>query len=134
MAALLVVVSGKLQAKERSTRFQLAMELYSSTSTLAVIELEVNRYGEDWKKKKIWNLGQIYVRKSRILPHLKHWGLCVVGHDQAEVGAVLLVIVFLLHLWRKLLRSNCGFKVVALVAVFYGDVEMTVVAGGSNGR
>lgn len=44
-AALLVVVKGKLQARERSTRFQLATELYNSTSTLAVIAEEVNRYG-----------------------------------------------------------------------------------------
>lgn len=51
-AALLVVVKGKLQARERSTRFQLAMELYSSTSTLAVIQSEVNRYGKVKKKKK----------------------------------------------------------------------------------
>lgn len=42
---------------ERSTRFQLAMELYSSTSTLAVIELEVNRYGRI-EKKKIEILGK----------------------------------------------------------------------------
>lgn len=56
VTALLVVVKGKLQARERSTKFQLAMGLYRSTSTLAVIELEVNRYegfkAQDKIKKK----------------------------------------------------------------------------------
>lgn len=40
------MVRGKLQVRERSTRFQLAMALYSTTSTLAVSELEVKRYGK----------------------------------------------------------------------------------------
>lgn len=50
------------------------------------------------------------------------------------MGAVFLIIVFWFHLGRKLLRSNRGFKIVALAAVFHGDVEITVIAGGGNGR
>lgn len=50
------------------------------------------------------------------------------------MGVVFEIIVFLFHLGRKLLRPNRGFKIVALAAVFHGDVEITIVAGGGNAR
>lgn len=55
------------------------MELYRSTSTLAVSESEVNRCGrfkEREKKKKVKTLCKSFMATmSRVSSHLKHGGL-----------------------------------------------------------